>query len=503
MNLNALLALFGRSVRDDTRSKTLLWARLGIAVAVLFSIFRASSLTFFGGATGLSFFSSVVWMNFVVICVAGMSYFASSITEEKEEGTLGLLRMTDLSPVAILLGKGTSRMVGGLLLLLVQLPFAMLAITLGGVRMDQVFGCYALLGAFLFFACNVGLLGSVLTPRTGVASVIACIIGVAYVRSPVFFASIPWPLQAQSEALIGHFSTPSLLSEILQNRGTPIDVGGGCLALLVGGAIAFLAAWLLFDRFCEESAKTASTFGGKSLRRACQALVKSRPSRAWDDAICWRDYYFLHGGLRLARIKFVVYLGAAIWVASTYFDRSSREVLGFFSALFVMASLVAIFESLFATSRIFRLERKEKTLSSLMILPNYYDALLKSKRRAVLVSLIPALFFIAISALVLVGPMLAEAPASFYFWFVQGAGYVVAQLFFNHYLVAWFSLRMKWGGFPLALGISWLGNMMAGFLAVMMFQMGGLLVLIIASTIASITMRNAFRARLEAVATED
>ena len=173
MNLNALLALFGRSVRDDTRSKTLLWARLGIAVAVLFSILRASSRTFGGGATGLSFFSSVVWMNFVVICVAGMSYFASSITEEKEEGTLGLLRMTDLSPIAILLGKGTSRMIGGLLLLLVQLPFAMLAITLGGVRMDQVMGCYALLGAFLFFACNVGLLGSVLSPRTGVAEVLA------------------------------------------------------------------------------------------------------------------------------------------------------------------------------------------------------------------------------------------------------------------------------------------------------------------------------------------
>ena len=138
-----------------------------------------------------------------------------------------------------------------------------------------------------------------------------------------------------------------------------------------------------------------------------------------------------------------------------------------------------------------------------MTLPNYYDALLKSKRRAVLISLIPALFFVGISALVLVGPMLAEAPAYFYFWFAQGAGYVVAQLFFNHYLVAWFSLRMKWGGLPLALGISWMGNMMAAFLAVMMFQMGGVLVLIIASTIASVTMRAAFRARLEAVATED
>ena len=503
MNLTALLALFGRSVRDDTRSKTLLWARLGIAAAVLFAIMRASSWTMSGGAAGLSFFSSVVWMNFVVICVAGISYFASSITEEKEEGTLGLLRMTDLSPVAILLGKSTSRLVGGLLLLLVQLPFAMLSITLGGVRMDQVLGCYALLGAFLFFACNIGLLGSVLSPRTGLASVTAAVIGLAYLRSPAVFASFPWPLQAQSEALIGEFATQSLLSEILQNRGTPIRVDRGIVALVIGGALAFIAAWLLFDRFCGESAKPASSFGGRAWQRALQTLAKSRPSRAWDDAICWRDYYFLHGGARLARIKFVVYLGAAIWMAATIFDHGSRGMLAYFYTLFISASLVAILESLFATSRIFRLERKDKTLSSLMLLPNYYDALLKSKRRAILISLIPALFFVAISAVALVVPILTETSVEIFFWIAQGAGFLVAQLFFNHYLVAWFSLRMKWGGLPLALGISWLGNMMAGFLAVMMFQMGGLLVLIIASTIASITMRNAFRARLEAVATED
>src|SRR5688500_17028932 len=125
MNLRALLALFARSVREDTRSKALFWARVGIAAAVLFAMFRARIFIGAGGAPGLAFFSSVVWMNFVFVCIAGVSYFASSITEEKEEGTLGLLRMTDLSPVAILLGKSTSRLLGGLLLLLVQVPFVL------------------------------------------------------------------------------------------------------------------------------------------------------------------------------------------------------------------------------------------------------------------------------------------------------------------------------------------------------------------------------------------
>ena len=74
-------------------------------------------------------------MNFLIICFAAISYFSAAITEEKEEGTLGMLQLTKLSPFSILLGKSTSKMIGGLLVLLVQVPFAMFAITLGGVRL--------------------------------------------------------------------------------------------------------------------------------------------------------------------------------------------------------------------------------------------------------------------------------------------------------------------------------------------------------------------------------
>ena len=54
------------------------------------------------------------------------------MAEEKEEQTLGLLRMTGLSPLSILLGKSTSRLCGALLLLAAQFPFTIFAVTLGG-----------------------------------------------------------------------------------------------------------------------------------------------------------------------------------------------------------------------------------------------------------------------------------------------------------------------------------------------------------------------------------
>src|SRR6188508_1110713 len=127
-----LLALFARSLREDVRLKMTYFTRVGLVAVIL--LFLLSTTDAFGwtNAPGLRFFGTVVFINFFFIVLAGFSYFASAITEEKEEMTLGLLRMTNLDPLSILLGKSTSRLIGALLLLVAQLPFTLLAISLGG-----------------------------------------------------------------------------------------------------------------------------------------------------------------------------------------------------------------------------------------------------------------------------------------------------------------------------------------------------------------------------------
>ena len=45
-------------------------------------------------------FSAMVTLNFMFISLAGISFFATAITEEKEEDTLGLLKMAGVSTVA-------------------------------------------------------------------------------------------------------------------------------------------------------------------------------------------------------------------------------------------------------------------------------------------------------------------------------------------------------------------------------------------------------------------
>ena len=83
-------------------------------ILILFLLFTIQSMARTGGvgAPGLNFLEEMVWLNFVCITLAGLSYFASAITEEKESMMLGLLRMTDLNPIAILLGKSQAGWLG-------------------------------------------------------------------------------------------------------------------------------------------------------------------------------------------------------------------------------------------------------------------------------------------------------------------------------------------------------------------------------------------------------
>jgi hypothetical protein len=513
----ALFALFVRSVREDLRSKSLLWARIGIAVAILFSIFKTRLFHQSGGAPGLAFFSSLVWMNFFVICIAGLSYFSSSITEEKEEGTLGLLRMTDLSPFAILLGKSTSRLIGGLLLLLVQLPFAMLAITMGGVAQDQVLKCYAVLGAFLFFACNIGLLGSVIGRNTGFAAAASGAAGAAYLLWPMALNGILTEAFRQKAILTSGlmkglekaepiFYTPSVIGEVLATGGGPVAIASPILALLGGGIGAFVLARIFFERFCSEEFSLVRQLPSSVNRPpSLGALIRrSRPVRPWRDAVAWRDFYYLHGGPRGLFIKGILYSGLFCWFAVSLLGRGWASVFfgieEFFSAVLPVALFLGAFESLFSTSRIYRLEQRNKTLSSLYLLPQDIDDLIRSKRRAVLLTLAPAFFFAVAATLVLIGPFFRNLPPESLIWVLQGAAFVIAQIFLTHYLVAFFSLKMKWGGLPLALVLWWITTMFAFWFTFMIFRMFALFILIVASTVIAGALRAAFRKRLTAAA---
>src|SRR5688500_4841364 len=95
--IGPLLALFQRSVREHLRSGMTSLMHGGLVCVVLLFLLMAHAQSWWSGAVGLQLFQQITTVNVVFITLAGLSYFASAITEEKEVMALPLLRMTDLS----------------------------------------------------------------------------------------------------------------------------------------------------------------------------------------------------------------------------------------------------------------------------------------------------------------------------------------------------------------------------------------------------------------------
>ncbi len=514
--MHALLALFIRSVRDDLRSKSLMWARVALAVLVLWKMFTTRVFTPYG-SPGLLFFSSVVYYNALFIGLAGLSYFASAITEEKEEGTLGLLRMTDLNPLSILLGKSTSRLLGGLLLLLVQFPFALLAVTLGGLTWGQIASCYLVLACFLFLACNFGLLGSVVAPRSGPAAVLAGVLGFFFLFGGWFAASFfdtgAHPALDALFTIWNGTNFATALADLLSTNGaTGTGWWHAVLWQLGGGLAAFLLAWRLFDRFCSDHGA-----GAQRGKAGAGSVMKTSRSRPWENAIAWRDYYFIHGGTKTIWVKMFLYTGLVGWALYSTHARYQQSVAPFwnfphvreffFGQLTAIALFMILVEAAVATSRIFKVERREKTLSTLGTLPHDIPELIRQKRRAVLLTLRPAFLFFGIGMLGWLDVFFTGLGASiqhavFFHGLMLFIG-TVGMLFLGFRFLAWLSLVVKWGALPLAVVALWMCMGMFAILLVLLFREAAVVIGPIGIWIMAFAFKGILHCRLEAAMSEE
>ena len=149
-SLARLFALTNRSMRVDDRSLRTHLFRLFLLGFTFYMLVMAHQMSQYNDAPGLQLFVSLCFVDFFFILLASVGLFASAISEEKEEMTLGLLKMAGVNGVTLLCGKFLPRFLLAIVLLLSQIPFVMLAITLGGVSWPQIVGAYVALLAFLW-----------------------------------------------------------------------------------------------------------------------------------------------------------------------------------------------------------------------------------------------------------------------------------------------------------------------------------------------------------------
>src|SRR5262245_62280395 len=127
---------------------------LGCGVLVLTTI---GSLGLGPASVGKGLFGALTWLSLAVALSAGLFFTSDCLSEEKREGTLGFLFLTDLRGYDVILGKLLATSLRGVFALLAIFPILALTMVLGGVEVGHFWKSVLSLANALFFSLAAGL----------------------------------------------------------------------------------------------------------------------------------------------------------------------------------------------------------------------------------------------------------------------------------------------------------------------------------------------------------
>ena len=183
MNVTPLIA---RELRVQAgRRGTYLIRVLGVMILLAAAVELRRGVVLGSGAGG-QLFSQVNVALFCAIWILVPLLSADCLSEERREGTLGLLFLTPLKARDIVLAKLLVHGLRGLTLWLALVPMVMLPFLIGGVSWQE--GCFAVLFNFSAFSCALamGLVASALAKVWGRALLLALVLSLTSAFSFVY-----------------------------------------------------------------------------------------------------------------------------------------------------------------------------------------------------------------------------------------------------------------------------------------------------------------------------
>lgn len=131
----SVLPIVSRELRVAARKPATYWNRVGVGLAaILVAMFALVSFQrALPGQTGIMLFVAMSIIAFLHCLLMGFVLTADSISEEKRDGTLGLLFLTDLKGYDVVFGKLVATSLRGVFGLLAIFPIMGLCFLLGGV----------------------------------------------------------------------------------------------------------------------------------------------------------------------------------------------------------------------------------------------------------------------------------------------------------------------------------------------------------------------------------
>jgi ABC-type transport system involved in multi-copper enzyme maturation permease subunit len=290
-----------------------------------------------GRSTGRTLFIVLFVAASAGVIMRGFGLTADLFSEERRNGTLGLLVLTGLRPLEIFAHKLTGAVILAAYGLLGMLPFFAVPFLMGGVSGAQFVCGLVFLFNTLFFCVAIGLLGSVLHKEGGQAQITSTAIAV------ILALAVPALVWVEEYAIGSSKVHPNWLSTspgyaawlVLHSfsRGWP-PLFWDCSLVTAGYSVAALAiAAFVLSRTWRETPEGARATGwwGRLPGVGFARTVKPRIFReGWlaHDALCWmaaRDRRPVVAGAIFAAVVALLWL--AIWGVA------GRDWLGSASAL--------------------------------------------------------------------------------------------------------------------------------------------------------------------------
>ena len=400
------LAFLIRSLRQESRLTSHHLLRAGLAGFVLMNMSAYFAQVSQRTGAGAAFASSILFVCYFFLTLLGGIYFASCITEEKEEQTLPLLRMTGAGPWTILIGKSVPRLMVAVLLLLVAMPFLVLSVTLGGVLIRGLLLSTLGLLTYAVMLSQMGTLVSVVFQRTSGAFRALIILWLA-VEWPTWTWVLDGIVAAFRPGRPGAVDELQALRDWLSERSLMFNLSSYVTSWsegplwtsqmtfhLVLAAVFLVLSRLLFERFTVAAQAGAEAGALRRRRLRFRKTVSRSRGRVSEKALAWKTFRYVAGG---RRIPFVLAVALPLLVAATaaggiYLSGPvsvrSQEVMEMIAGVMITAGIpVAFITACRMLGQVFSVEVRDRTLPGLLMLPLSRWALILQ----MLTGLIPAL----------------------------------------------------------------------------------------------------------------
>jgi hypothetical protein len=268
------LPVVERELRLAARQRGTYWSRTAAAIlgwAVAAWVLAAASGA--GMQTGAVVFEVLAALVFVYTALGGLLATADCLSEEKREGTLGLLFLTDLKGYDVVFGKLASKSVKTICGVMAVTPALAVSIVLGAVTQGEVARVMLVAVNLLFFFLSAGLFASAVCRQDNRS------LGLAALLSFVLMTGIP----ALARFKFLHIPNPDAAFILSPAFGcfTAFDAFYGKFPhawFWLNGLITQVYAWSLLGLACRIVPRSwQDSAAGKTARR--RRLVKVKPIR--------------------------------------------------------------------------------------------------------------------------------------------------------------------------------------------------------------------------------